>query len=434
MKKITFFALMMIFSSVISANAADVVLNDFESGSPTVSLGGTSWGGSFTNVPNPAPSGVNSTANCLKVGRTNQTWYEAIMFTPANSYTVNESAKGYIHILVNCAYGANFRIKYNSSGYIYPINSYVSDGTWQDLVFEITGPTGGVTITSLKVYFDCGDGTNGSGVLDNLTKFAYIDEIIANESFLPRGKSYQAINNLYDFESGTVANISGITTFADGTNNIVTYPVTNPYQAGINPTANVGKRTLVDASSAIVWYAGFTFSFTNLLQIDDTHKYLHIMMVVPVDGQQVAFDVKQGGTKVIADQLVTITTANTWQDVVIDVSAYTYISGVSIKCGTSAATAAGDYYFDQIYIDGNANPRQSISASLNSTVQNQSVYSKNGTIVIENEGFSGLVTVRNVIGQIIYNKLVQNNAEIPVNKKGIYLVTTLDKTTKVLVN
>ena len=35
-----------------SLMAADVVLNDFEPGSPTVSLGGANWGGSFANVPN----------------------------------------------------------------------------------------------------------------------------------------------------------------------------------------------------------------------------------------------------------------------------------------------------------------------------------------------------------------------------------------------
>ena len=46
------------------------------------------------------------------------------------------------------------------------------------------------------------------------------------------------------------------------------------------------------------------------------------MISVPVAGQKVVFNVIQGGTTKVNDNagLTTITNANTWQDVVIDLS------------------------------------------------------------------------------------------------------------------
>ena len=525
MKKL-FFILVIAAFSFKSLLAADVVLNDFEAGSPAVSV---AWGGSYANVANPVSSGINTTAKCEKVGRTANLYYEGMQFNTANSYSIPASTKRYVHIMVNCAYQAIVRIQVNKTApYVAPINLYVGNGTWQDLVFEVTGAvTTGTTIASLYVFCDYGTGANGTGVLNNTTKFAYIDEIIANDSYAPRGvtalttisdfeaatfaapitsagsyatsgytwsaanpasdavnssaKCYQVIkvspdpiwtglqlslgyfstinssnqylhvmvyktvasqigfqysfgngtqstaswdnsqtsiinqwtdyvyqipigtvfkqlnveilaatgtfymdnmelnssptprggvtymtdNNLCDFESDIASSttIRDVANMAVDANNIVSYPVTNPFNTAANTTANAGKRTRAGLANGVNWYTGISFSLMKPMLIDASHKYLHVLVSAPADGQVVNFGFKQGAN-LLTDVPKTVTKANIWQDMVVDLSAMAFISDVFVKCGAAGATAAGDYYFDEIKINGDPTPSSDVVVSL----------------------------------------------------------------------
>jgi len=412
--------------SLKSLMAADVVLNNFESSTPTVTA---QYGATFANVANPNPTGYNTTANCEKIGRTSTNWYELIQFPV--SFTVPANTKQYIHILVNYLAQPDISIRINGNTDIRAINLYTNFGQWQDLVFEISGGTAGATVTNLMILPDIGYNNSPAGqILNNTDKFGYIDEITLNNNPLPLGSTYLTVNNLVDFEPGTANNITGVVTYAN-TTNPVTYPITNPYMTGMNTTNNVGKRTS-DGSSSL-WYAGFGFTFKNPVLVDATHKYLHIMITVPVNGQSVSFDVSQGATKVIADGVKVITTANTWQDVVIDVSSMAYISSMAIKCGTPSATAAGDYYFDEIRIDNDPTPRSNTATALNATTISSKIYSSNGNIVIESNTIGAKVTVFNSCGQKVASKEIGTNASILVKNKGIYFVNIGNETTKVIV-
>ena len=412
--------------SLKSLMAADVVLNNFESSTPTVTA---QYGATFANVVNPNPTGYNTTGNCEKVGRSSSTnWYVLIQFPV--SFTVPANTKQYIHILANYLAQPDISIRINNNTDIRATNLYTNFGQWQDLVFEISGGTTGAIVTNLMILPDIGYNNLPAGqVLNNTDKFGYIDEITLNNNPLPLGTTYLTGNNLYDFEPGTAANITGINTSADA-NNPVTYPVVNPYQTGMNLTANVGKRT---AAATTNYWTGFGFTFANPIQVDVNHKYLHIMMIAPANGQQVMFDVNQGATKVIADGIKVITTANTWQDVVIDVSGMTYISGMYIKCGSWNGTAVGDYYFDEIRIDSDPTPRSNTATALNSAVDNSKIYSSNGNIVIESNTIGAKVTIFNSCGQKVASKEIGTNASILVKNKGIYFVNIGNETTKVIV-
>ncbi len=415
--------------SFFSAKSADVVVNNFESGAPTVSL--HTWGGSYANTANPTISGINTTANCGKVGRTGTNFYEAIKFDFATSYDVPATQKRYIHIMVNSAQQTVTKIQVNkTTPYVVAINSFVGNGTWQDLVFEVTGAAAGTTISSMYLFCDIGSGAAGTGVLDNVSKFSYVDEIMINDSPLPRGGTALTGNNLYDFEPATTANATAISTFANDANPVV-YPFANPYKTGMNTTDNVGKRT--SDGTVALWYAGFTFTFSNLILIDNTHRYLHVLMMTPVDNQVVRFDVKQGAAKFIADGETTIDLANTWQDVVLDVSEMNFITAMSIKCGTPTSTAAGDYYFDQIRIDDDPSPRSNTPTALSNVVVKSNIYTSNGTIIIENAENND-VTIFNNLGQQVLKTKATSKLTQPVNSKGLYLVRIGSKTTKVLVD
>jgi len=141
------------------------------------------------------------------------------------------------------------------------------------------------------------------------------------------------------------------------------------------------------------------------------------MVIVPTNGQNVSFDVNQGGTtRIIANQVKTVSTANTWQDMVIDVSGMAYISGMSIQCGNWVATgmtgtAVGNYYFDQFYIDGSSASRTepnltfatptSVSKNYGDAAFTNAATSTNSAgAKTYSSGSTGVATVNSTSGQV----------------------------------
>jgi len=361
--KVTLFFSALLLISKLGAQTVTPLYN-FETGTTQAGTYVMAWPGapyitSYATGSNPNGSGINSTSSSLNlVEVTGTNWWDNLsIFTLTSPVTITASNR-YLHIMYRTSHiaGGGYSINLNS-------NSMLTDGdkgntrfdanltannVWQDIVIDLNYlKTNSIQFTKFCMNPDLNGWGAGSGGTYNF------DEIVLSSSPLPRGTTFLTANNLYDFESGTSGNISGVTTYSDA-GNLVTYPVANPYQNFTNQTTNSGKRSAI---SSINWWVGFSFSFVNPIQIDVNHKYLHVMVIAPSAGQSVAFDVKQGATNVISDNPHTISSANTWQDVVIDVSSMAYISGMSIKCGNWGGTAAGDYYFDEIWIDGNSTPR-----------------------------------------------------------------------------
>ena len=417
-KTLLFACLLLGLSSAMYA--ADLVLNNFESGSPAVT---TKYGAAFSTVANPLSAGLNTTDNSGRIARTSTNWYELVYF-PVN-FTVPANTKSYVHILVK--YDAqpdiSIRVDATSAGGdgntdIRGMNSYSAIGQWQDIVFEINGGSTGRTITQLNILADLGFNNSPAGqVLNNTDKYGYYDEIIVNSNPLPRGTNYIVANNLWDFEPATAGNISGVTTYADGSNP-VTYPVENPTKNTLNPSNNSLKRV---AAATTNWWTGPEYSFTSPVKIDATHKYLHTLVMVPVAGQKVAFDIKSGSAKVISDYVATIPVANEWYDVVLDLSAYQFISGGSVKCGHWDGTAAGNYYVDELYLDDNSAPRTGVTTSLNGLKNARMIYSQSNMIVIEPNKVSS-VSVYDATGKLISTVKAEGQTHIPVPQSGIYIV------------
>lgn len=412
-------------------------LYNFETGTAQAGTYGMAWPGapyitSYAPGTNPEAAGINASAtslNLVEVGGVN--WWDNLSIFTLTTPTTITSSNRYLHIMYRTSNiaGGGFSVNLNtislngSAGNTRFDANLSANNTWQDIVIDLNYLiTNNIQLSSFNMNPDLNGWGGGSGGSYNF------DEIILSSSPLPRGTTFLTGNNLYDFESGTSGNISGITTFSDA-GNTVTYPVANPFST-TNVTANVGKRSAI---SAINWWVGFDFSFVNPIQIDATHKYLHIMMTVPVDGQKVTFDVKQGATKAIADGVQTISTANTWQDVVLDVSGMAYISGMAIKCGNWDGTTAGDYYFDEIYIDGNSAPRTNVATDLKTTQTSVKAYSIDRNIHVVNNGGETQLTVFNLDGQKIVSKQIVNTESISVRNSGLYLVKVGEQMVKVLV-
>lgn len=375
--------LILIFCSVGIKAQTETTLFNFETGFTQAGTYAMPLGGygvpyilSYAPGTNPDVAGINNTATSLNLVELGGVpwWANVSAFTLTTATTITANNR-YLHIMyrtTNIAFGgATINLNFDNvladslTGRTRFNINLSANNVWQDIVIDLNYLiTNNIQLSKFAMSHDW----NNSGGTYN------VDEILLSNSSLPRMTAFLPGNTLYDFEPETSANITNILTYADA-NNPVTYPVVNPYQTGINSSAHSGKRTAPAATAS--WWTGFAFSFSNPVQIDVNHKYLHIMMTAPVSGQQVSFDVKQGATSFISDGLGTITSANTWQDVVLNVSGMTYISQLSIKCGNWTTTAAGDYYFDEIYIDASPVPRAKLLKLLVSSFNSTSVVNAN---------------------------------------------------------
>ena len=198
----------------------NTMLNNFETGSPTlVSRYGIS--SDVTIVSNPAPGGLDTTANCAQVNRSTSNWYELFAFPV--SFTIPANTKKYLHMLVNYYAQPDISIRIdapdvNTDGLnpFRPLNTYTDLGNWQDLVFEMDGGTTGITVNAIQVHPDMGFNNNPAGeVLNNIDKFGFIDEISVNDTASAKllGVNGFAINSsiaLYPNPTSEILTISNL--------------------------------------------------------------------------------------------------------------------------------------------------------------------------------------------------------------------------------
>lgn len=165
--------------------------NDFEPSAQSRTVG-TAYGASFATVANPNPTGLNTTANCAKIGRTGANWYELIQYPINVTFPANSTQ--YIHILVNYAAQPDISMRLDGATDIRPNSFYTNFGQWQDLVVTIHGGSAGFTSTNLMILSDLGFNNTPTGfVLNNTDKFGYLDEIVVNSD--PNPRSATAVNN-----------------------------------------------------------------------------------------------------------------------------------------------------------------------------------------------------------------------------------------------
>ena len=365
------------------------VLGTFEDASSTPASSSTGGVATAVVANNTDKTGLNTTNKALKITTSSATsgqwWYGTTISNTA--FTVSNQFR-YLHCMVNATTMSQIEFDLFAGG----VEKYSGAKTgltpgWKEYVFDLFSFNGnnlqGLPITWIRII------TGFPGV-----KEVWIDEIVVNNDPSARGN-----NNICDFETGYTANISGTpSTFSDA-NNLVTVPVANPFTSGLNTSATCGKRSVTGTN--VVWYAGYDFNFVKSITVDTYHKYLHVMMTVPVATQIIKLSVKQGATQVtgLSDLQYTISAANTWQDVVVDVSSLSYFDGLAIKCGLgNSSTATGDYYFDNVYVDGNPAPRSTtpVLATSTTNVYNHSYIYGSGPSQVLNFSVGGSGLTANI--------------------------------------
>ena len=353
----------LLFSGILKVQAQTMLYN-FEDGTTQAGTWGMAWPGapyisSYAPNANPNSSSINTTATSLNlVENAGVNWWDNLSVFTLTTPTTITSANRYLHIMYRTSNiaGGGYSININRgdmNGVPRIDGNLTLNNTWQDVVIDLNSLiTNNVQLSSFGMNPDLNGWGGGSGGTYNF------DEIILSNNPLPR--PYLTGNNLYDFESSTAANMSNIETNSNA-DNPVTYPFTNPMNNVSNTSANVGKRSVIANGQ---WWTGFFCTFSKPVQVDDTHKYLHVLVSVPVVGQKIICEVTQNGTNVNPDVERTISYANTWQDVVFDLSSMAYFTGTNIRMGHWDGTATGDYYCDEIWIDDNPTPRTNATITL----------------------------------------------------------------------
>jgi hypothetical protein len=315
------------------------------------------------NTDNPDKSGINSTNKVLhlKSLQGHSWWPDFLNFNLNTPITITNENR-YLHIFMyreNQNYGFSVSIntehRNGEAGKSWDMN-LTAAGKWEDVVVDLKWFQDNSTAVSLiTVAMDL----NWSGNAESVTNY-YFDEIILSNNPLPR--PYLSGNNLYDFEPGTAANASiWINEGTINADNTVTYPFANPMENAKNTTAKVFKRSVI---ANALWYTQSIMTFSNTVQVDATHKYLHFLVSVPVAGQKILCYIKQCSTDAAINSEYTITDANTWQDVVIDLSSIGYFTALDFRMGHWDGTAVGDYYCDEIWIDDSPTPRTNADVTL----------------------------------------------------------------------
>ncbi|KGO86472.1 hypothetical protein Q765_11390 [Flavobacterium rivuli WB 3.3-2 = DSM 21788] len=215
-----FFALTAFIPACV--HAQNTYINDFEEGSPVVTA---TYGAEFAIVPNPVAVG-NASANSGQIKRTSGAWYEIVRF--ATSFNVPANTSKYVHlramytssVIPNMSVRIDAAADNDGSADVHPTMDYTTPGAWQDMVFRIDGGETGVNPSQFLFFADA-----SVNVLNNTDSFAYIDEIVLNDSETPfdltAGTNAFAHNtvvktypnpttNLWNFEAAHGQNLTGV--------------------------------------------------------------------------------------------------------------------------------------------------------------------------------------------------------------------------------
>ncbi|TMM30609.1 T9SS type A sorting domain-containing protein [Polaribacter aestuariivivens] len=189
-KKITLS--LFIFSSFLVHS--QYMVNDFESGASLISS--TNFNANI--VANPSKTGLNTSNNCLEVGRTAAVeWWRFFKLDINPDLLISSTEKKFVSVMVNYAVEPDLGIRFNASsdtnngtdnGIVRALNTYddSSPNTWQEIVFELKSVgnpatsahefTSG-TLFSFIFHPDMGFNNSGKGKVLLTPNVAYIDEV-----------------------------------------------------------------------------------------------------------------------------------------------------------------------------------------------------------------------------------------------------------------
>ncbi|SFD17312.1 T9SS type A sorting domain-containing protein [Algibacter pectinivorans] len=165
------------------------MVNDFEAGSLAVE---PLFGATASVVANPQPtSTVNTTSNCLQIGRTNDNWFSLVRINVDPDITIGPTETKYLSLLVYrlntdlaCRFNGDSDTSNGSNpGVIRAVNSHSGSDAWEELIIPVEFPRDAGTFSlgtlfNLVFHPNIKNFSNANpSILNNTDTFLYIDEL-----------------------------------------------------------------------------------------------------------------------------------------------------------------------------------------------------------------------------------------------------------------
>jgi uncharacterized repeat protein (TIGR02543 family) len=383
-------------------------------------------GGRFTVwANNPATDGINETHRSLLIETVTAPdwWGNFFNFRLETPVTITESNR-YLHIMhyrENLTNGWSVSINANeplgddAQGNLRFDGDNTTAGVWEDIVIDLNHLiTTGVDFEKFMLIVDKNwDGDNSN---NPPTKY-YFDEIVLSADPTPRttadggtlllsGEIPPEPINYADFAEWTIDDVNMIPAwyydFGDG--NYATWAV-NPDADGANTSMN---SLLVKTVAAPNWWGNFfNFRLETPITITEENRYLHFYHYREnlTDGWSVSINANEplaDGDKGTLRFDGQNTTAGVWEDIVIDLN---HLIGNSIAFekfmiivdinwdGDNSDNPPTEYYFDEIILSNDPNPRNVATFDLTINVIGNGSIEANGVTYTETIAYAEGATV-----------------------------------------
>ena len=349
MKKITLIFIMLL---AMAGFTQAQVIEDFEHIGLNYMLAPANDSSSMTVVPNPDPSGINTSAYVVKFLRDKDglIWngFWSSLPTP-----VDITANKYVHVKVwkPRISPLKFKLEGGAAGLMetFPMNPQATTGAWEDIVFDFSTKTGTYPVIAFMPDFE-----EPLLLTEDIT--IYFDDIVVNNDPTPASAAAYVIE---DFES------IGLNVMLKDATDLSTMTVTeNPDATGAN-TSGMAVKYLRDKDGLI--YGGFWSALADSIDLT-TNKFMHVK-VWKSRISAIKFKIERGA----AGNLETVskypqTLINAWEDIVIDFSSKTgKYMGISLMpdfIEPVGLTSDMEMYFDNIVLNNDSMPASDTTLSL----------------------------------------------------------------------
>jgi len=410
---------------------------------------GTTAAPAYTQISNnPDKTGINATDKALHLTslKGHSWWGDFLQFTLASPITLTANTR-YLHMY---QYRENM-----TSGFNVSINALVpvadalvgtqrfdtqipAAGKWCDMVMDLKWfVDNNVPLSSLCILMD----RNWNANYEPVTNY-YFDEIVLNDSILPRGINVLPDTKMSLFYGNSPSYTKWVKTLdlqnAENKDSIIANPFTTQMAVLNSP-----KVLKFDKSANASWWQGVRTILPGLFQVNNgSEYYLHVMVNIPtMDPNQDPYVVQLNAFGLSGNQLDSgdalkywSTDAGNWVDMVLDVTSLGYIQEFSVRFDVrwdakdaNINSPAGTFYMDAVSIDNNPDQRTVVAAPtavITPKTSDLRIYSANRNIVVE--GNVASVEVFNLLGKTLSNiSTTTSKTLIPVNQSGVYLVKTV---------
>lgn len=433
-------------------------LASFEDGDTDLLIVGDKWYDASRFIIEPSidtnsdQSGLNTSKKCFKaVNVADADWWgnfgELKLTTPI---TITENNRYLKFLAYRSIQPKEFRVAINGDHEQEVYYGKLSeDGKWQGMVVDLGEKLLGKELTSIVFLYS----TNWSDPRTGWGAATYMfDEFELSNDMIPIGEFVKDPTDFHiSFENDTEFN--GWVKNVDLLNETNSYEVIdNNLVSDINDSKKIVK---FNKGAEASWWQGFRMVYNGILDLtkNEGNNFLHVMTYIPTEvfekSGQMSVDVMlcakdHTGKEQTQTLEVWDDQDGQWVDLVMQITNIDYLKELTIRFDVQkngedwVLAPANTFYFDDIVLNQNSEPRDKVTpSSINSDHLSSFLISGGEQLIsIDNVDQQVAVEVYNIAGVLVKKQTISNSIQLPV-AAGLYIVKVVSgadsKVQKVLV-